>query len=93
MIIILTVILVALQIFDYVSTIKALESGKGIEANPLVRWFMDKLGTRQGLAALKALGIAVAFFLYSTGSIIGIGLLVALYGYVVFNNFRIYNKD
>lgn len=89
MIIILTVILVALQIFDYVSTIKALESGKGVEANPLVRWFMDKMGTRQGLAALKGAGIAVAFYLYSIQSVIGLGVLTALYGYIVVNNFRI----
>lgn len=89
MIIILTVILIALQIFDYVSTIKALESGKGVEANPLVKWFMDKMGMRQGLVALKGVGIAVAFYLYSVQSTLGLVVLIGLYGYIVHNNFKI----
>jgi hypothetical protein len=89
MIITLTVILVALQILDYVSTIKALESGKGVEANPLVKWFMDKMGVRQGLAVLKGVGIAVAFYLYSIQSVIGLAVLLVFYGYIVINNFRI----
>ena len=91
MIITLTVILVALQILDYVSTIKALESKKGVEANPLVRWFMDKMGVRQGLAALKGVGIAVAFYLYSIQSVIGLAVLILIYAGIVLNNFRINN--
>lgn len=85
----LAVLLATLQIFDYVSTVKALESGKGVEANPLVKWFMDKMGVRQGLAVLKGVGIAAAFYLYSIQSVIGLGVLIALYGYIVVNNFRI----
>jgi hypothetical protein len=89
---ILCFISIALQVLDYWTTVQAIESGKGTEANKLVNWFMDKLGLRAGLALLKAVGIIISLVIYYSGYWIGFIPLIALYGYVVRNNYKIFKS-
>jgi len=84
----LLVILLALQLGDYISTLKAIKAG-GTEANPVVRKLMGKFGLETGLGIAKVVGALVAFYLYYLEQPIVLGGLIALYFLVVANNFRI----
>ncbi len=92
MLLLVTAIAILLQVADYWTTIKAIESGKGREGNKFVKAFMDKLGLRLGLAVLKGVGVIVVGLLYTLGSIFGLAILTAIYSAVTVNNYRIYKS-
>lgn len=83
-----------LQIADIASTTRALDRGAR-ELNPVVRWFMARLGRAGGLVATKTIGAAViipamllAYAYAATVAIIAIILICAAYAYVVLHNWR-----
>ena len=83
-----------LQIADIATTIRALDRGAR-ELNPVVRWFMARMGTLPGLVALKGAGgaavVAGVLFAHAyapTVAIIAMSLICAAYAYVVIHNWR-----
>jgi hypothetical protein len=83
--------LIALQVADYLTTRRILALG-GYERNPIVRWFMSRLGERDGLIIAKLTMTSLA--LGSTALMGGVALwplaaLCALYCYVVWGNWRV----
>jgi uncharacterized protein YacL len=86
-------IFAALQIGDAWTTIKALSNKKGVEANPILAWLFDKIGLVTGLVLIKVVAIgAIGYLIYSTPPTLVTFILVvlnAIYGYVVYLNYRI----
>jgi hypothetical protein len=80
------------QVLDFYTTHRIVKEGKGYEANPAVRWFIDQLGLTVGLAVPKAIGIALSVWLYSIGGTIYLAVLAAIFIYVLANNFKVLNK-
>lgn len=93
LLVVLGIINLLLQGFDFYSTKKLL--GKGYtEKNPIARWFMDKIGLMptlilgKGIASLITVGMVYAGLAYSleyyfTGLLI---LSAGLYVYLFWNN-------
>lgn len=81
--------LFALQIADFWSTLRALDEGKGKEANPVLDQIIYRIGLVPTLVLAKGAGVALSFYLaYFGHPILGLAL-IALYAYVVQNNLRI----
>jgi hypothetical protein len=78
----LMALLVALNVADYLTTKKGLRLGAR-EANPAMRWVIDKAGV-EGLAVLKLAFIALLIY-HSIPTKVLI-ILIVLYGAVVGNN-------
>jgi hypothetical protein len=87
----LTALFVLLQVADVWTTYKCITSGKGKEANPVMKWIMDKLGLLEGLVLLKIVGTVVVVGLLSQ-FIEALILLNCFYSYIVYNNWKILNK-
>ena len=88
---ILLYVFIALQLGDVWTTQHALRNIKGaVEANPVVKAAMDKLGVIGGLLAIKAPVIAL-FWFYPIPTW-ALAVVVALYVYIVGNNARIILK-
>ena len=91
MALVLLYVLTALQLGDIWTTQHALRNIKGaVEANPVVKAAMDKLGVIGGLLAIKAPVIAL-FWFYPIPTW-ALAVVVALYVYIVGNNARIILK-
>jgi hypothetical protein len=94
-VIFLLCLLVILQVLDVVSTAKALKNPKLAEGNPVVSFFIKKLGVTGGLVAIKLLAagaVTWALITYPFGSSADLVVLVVLnvvYVYIVVNNFRL----
>ena len=76
-----------LQVGDYWTTTKVLSQG-GTEANPIVAKVMDIIGVKEALVLLKGFGVIAGFILWYLNQGVFLALLTALYGYVVYNNYR-----
>ena len=78
---------VALQVADIVTTLPILNSG-GRELNPVVKWFIVRLGPVSGLVAIKLLSSAVLVWAVCSGAVgaLFVFVLCALYVVVVGNN-------
>lgn len=88
--IILTVLFLALQAADVLSTIRFLKAGTGYEANPLAAWAMRRLGPWWPLIKVPEAGIAAAAWLLPAPvGIIVLGALCFVYGIVVWQNYRL----
>jgi len=88
---ILLYVFTALQLGDVWTTQHALRNIKGsVEANPVVKAAMDKLGIMGGLLAIKAPVIALFWLLPMP--LWALVVVVALYVYIVGNNARIILK-
>ncbi len=86
---ILLIIFIALQIGDGVSTWLALRSGKGREANPVIRWLMGLIGVAPSLVLFKALAIALGVMAIRVEyGAHALAALSAIYGWVLWNNLR-----
>jgi hypothetical protein len=79
-----------LQWGDGVSTYLCIKSGKGNEANKIVAWGISKIGLVPALIIYKSFAISVAILLIDYS--ICLILLNLLYGYVVFNNYKIWKS-
>ena len=89
----LFVLFAILQVLDIITTIKAIDSGKGAEANPIIKAVMNKIGTAPALLISKAVivgGMASAvYFFPSTALIVSLGVVICLYGWVIWNNWKL----
>ena len=90
---ILLAVFIALQAGDFYTTYTILKTGKGYEANPILRWVFDKIGYTIGLIIVK--GLAIALGIYAAQFWNGFYILVpaiALYTWVVWNNYKVLTK-
>lgn len=85
--------IIILQILDGMTTYEALTNKGAVEANFLLRWFMDKVGIIPALVVTKTvfIGILVAACLFypSIYLTIVLTLVMCLYVWVVVNNLRV----
>ncbi|WP_457571535.1 DUF5658 family protein [Desulfovulcanus sp.] len=79
--------LVILQVFDVISTNRALKNG-ALEANPIVHKFMDRLGKLWWLPKVT-LALGGGWLLLGAGTIGSalLGILCVGYGWIVWRNF------
>jgi len=82
-------LLVVLQALDIISTNRALKNG-AIEANPIVRKFMERLGKLWWLPKIM-LVLGGGWLLLGAGTIgsVLLGILCVGYSWVVWRNFRL----
>lgn len=80
-------LLLFLQAADAWTTYRGLRDG-GRERNPLIRFFVDKLGLFWGLAAGKLVGVVGVVWIYSIGNPALAGGFCAIYGWVVWRNWK-----
>ena len=84
------VVLVLLQLSDAYTTHLVLAKG-GYEANPIMRWVLDKAGFG-GMFVVKGLMVALLSYFLVTG-LIHIALVwaaCAVFAYVTFTNYKVY---
>jgi hypothetical protein len=79
-----------LQWADGVSTYLCIKSGKGNEANKIVAFGINKIGLVPALIIYKSIAIGMGILLINYP--ICLLLLNLLYGYVVFNNYKIWKS-
>lgn len=92
--IILYLALCILQLLDYISTIRAFDSGHAVEGNPLMKKLMDKIGTVPTIVLTKSILILLFPIYYKIFGendylIVALFTLCVFYSAVVFNNFRL----
>ena len=90
----LLIAFIALQIADGLTTYLVISKG-GREKNPIVAWGMKQIGLIPALVAYKALAIGAGFVLYhfaDDGGLYVLIAMVALYGWVVAQNWRAYHQ-
>lgn len=88
----LLIAFIALQIADAVTTYLVINKG-GYEKNPVVAWGMKQIGLVPALMAYKGIGVAAGLVLYhyaDQGGSYLLAALTALYGWVVWNNYKAY---
>ena len=88
------IVLVFLQLGDWISSILASKIPGAHEANPIVAWLMARVGFNGALAIEKVLALALGFiltrsFIPSPMGAIMLAALDALYAYIVWKNLRI----
>ncbi|OPY13032.1 MAG: hypothetical protein A4E69_01871 [Syntrophus sp. PtaB.Bin138] len=84
-------IFIVLTALDVITTIDVIESGKGREANPILKYLIDKLGLKPALilskTALLILVVLCIFFYLDLWNSLGLlTILNAGMGWVVWNN-------
>ena len=85
----LLVALAGLQIADGITTYSAIRRKKGREQNPIVNWFIERLGLFPGLFLVKGVGVVMALWLWMAGSLPAMLLLTVFYAYIVHKNYGI----
>lgn len=83
----------ALQVADIATTLLILNNG-GRELNPVVKWFIDRLGPVSGLVTIKLLFGAVLGWAVCSGAVgaLFVFVLCAMYVVVVGNNLSLILK-
>lgn len=82
------------QILDGVSTTLALKKPNVVEKNPALKWLMDRLGVVPALILSKAIAVLIvaAIYLllpdYRLALVIGVGVTIPWYVYVIVGNFK-----
>ena len=76
------------QLADVYTTERALRAGAR-EANPVVKWLMEKLGRGWIVAKLLIASLALAIFLHFD-SLLGIWVAVVVTAWVAWHNMRYY---
>ena len=91
---VLLAIVIIQQALDVWTTKVALGTGRAREANGPLRRLMDKIGIMPTLLGTKTLfGALVALTVQDTVVwYVVLGLIIALYTWVLFNNFRVLKK-
>lgn len=86
------IVLVLLQVADLVTSYVGLVRRGKREANPAMRWLLDRFGFA-AIVFVKVAGtvalVALALHLPSTMGLFGLGLLVAGQVYVLWNNLKV----
>lgn len=86
---VLFVLFIFLQMLDIYSTRKALNKPGVYEANPVMRFFMNRIGVDAALVLVKAVGIGVFFYYLNSISPWVFIVLNIIYTVVVYNNLRL----
>ena len=81
-------IAIGLQALDFYTTYRGITSGKAHEANPLIIWVIKRLGLVPTLLLTKIAAVAMVISMYASYPLVLLPI-IALYGYVVYNNFKI----
>ena len=90
---ILLVIFIILQCADLYTTYTIIKTGKGYEANPFLAWIFDRIGYTAGLLIFKGLAIAIGLYAVQYWNSFYLFVpLIALYSWVVYNNYKVLNK-
>ena len=90
---ILLAIFIALQASDFYTTYAILKNGKGREANPILAWVFDRIGYVAGLALFKGLAVVIGVWIVQYwNSFYFFVSCIALYSWVVWNNYKILTK-
>jgi len=90
--IVLAIVFILFQSADVYSTHKTLSSGKGVEANPVMKYLMSKLGVLHSLVITK---IALAVVLLVVDMLVPDSTLYTLigantvYALVLWNNYHV----
>lgn len=84
--VILLIVFCVLQVLDTYMTYKLLASGVAHEANPVMAWFMEKIGTLSGMIVPKAL-LVVFLGVFALPYPWLLGILCVLYVWVVVHNY------
>lgn len=80
------------QAADVWTTARALNSGQGKEANPVMAWMIGKLGLYPGLIIPKAISVGIsiaATYVYPTVMTWILAAITAGYVYIAYRNYRI----
>lgn len=81
-----------LQAYDFYSTNKALGSGIGKEKNPVVNYLIEQVGVLGALVLKTTLAIAGGIWLFVNQQIEILAALVVLYGYLMYNNYKVLGR-
>lgn len=75
---------------DFITTYIALNiPSKLVEGNPVMSKLMSIFGLIPALIIMKIFGIGMAVYLYMISSVLGLGIMSAIYAYIVINNIRL----
>ena len=91
--VLLTVVAIQ-QVLDVWTTKVALDTGRAQEANGPLKRLMDKVGIMPALLCTKLIFGAMVLFTVQDTVVwyVVLGLIIALYTYVLVNNFRVLRK-
>ena len=90
---ILLAIFIALQAGDFYTTYTIIKTGKGYEANPILRWVFDRIGYVASLAIFKGLAVVIGIALVQYWNSFYFFIpCIALYTWVVWNNYKVMTK-
>jgi hypothetical protein len=81
---------ILMQFGDGLTTYLCIKSGKGNEANKIVAFGINKIGLVPALIIYKSIAIGMGILLINYP--ICLLLLNLLYGYIVFNNYKIWKS-
>lgn len=85
----LFILFAVLQVADAYVTVRALALPGKREANPIMAWFMDKLGVVPALILTKVVVVAGVFYFLDSTPLAALWLLNALYVAVTLRNWKI----
>lgn len=86
---VLFLLFIGLQMLDIYSTRKALDKQGVYEANPIMRFLMNRMGVDAALVLVKVVGVAVFFYYLDSISPWVFIILNIIYAVVVYNNLRL----
>lgn len=80
--------LIIAALLDVITTVKVLKLPDTYEANPIIRWFMDKLGS--GWIVVKlALTLAIGYYCFINAYMIALVIATLITLYAAWNNWSI----
>ena len=91
---VLIAVIAVQQALDVWTTITALNTGRAREANGPLRRLMDRIGVLPTLLSTKLVFGALVVFTVQATLVwyVVLGCIIALYTWVLFNNFRVLRK-
>jgi hypothetical protein len=88
----LAIVLTLLQVFDGWATYQIIKN-HGKEQNPVVKILIERLGLYKALLISKGFAVALGWLLvFLNAPVWTLGLLVAFYSVVAFNNWNVLEK-
>jgi hypothetical protein len=88
----LAIVLTLLQVFDGWATYQIIKN-HGKEQNPVVKILIERLGLYKALLISKGFAVALGWLLvFLNAPVWTLGLLVAFYSFVAFNNWNVLEK-
>lgn len=76
------------QIADVLTTVRALRRG-GVEANPVIRWLMDRLGRYGWIVVKLVVAGGIAAWAWQAGQVGVIWIVAVVTGLIALNNLRV----